>query len=89
MIVKSRDDSALNRYELRIRPHTYHLIMHHVRKTDAEVFASSTISKRNVSELEQTIRTIHDTGHSNHHRRLPLTGSTSGSGLAVGYDCPE
>jgi MoaA/NifB/PqqE/SkfB family radical SAM enzyme len=46
----------------RIRPDTYYVIMRHVRDSDAEVFASITISKQNVAELEETIQTIYEAG---------------------------
>jgi len=44
----------------RIRPDTYDVIMRNVRESDAEVFASITISRRNADALEETIRTIHE-----------------------------
>jgi len=45
-----------------IRPNSYDLILRHAGATDAEVFASMTISKRNVAQLEETIRAIDAAG---------------------------
>jgi MoaA/NifB/PqqE/SkfB family radical SAM enzyme len=45
-----------------IRNNTYDLIMHHVRETDADVFASITLSKANEQELELAVEGIAATG---------------------------